>query len=92
MKIWLVDDGEQHYYAAETMERARAMYLEPFISPFPGKLQEDYLPCKLDDLKISVVADDVILSIFDEVTMKEIKKPAALWAAGFECLICTSAW
>ena len=89
LSIWEVDDGEQHWYSAESRERALAMHLEPLTNQ-AGVLDEDSLGCKVEDIEIDRLSDDTVLpvNVEDEGV---VRKTAAEWAADGEGLVGTTA-
>ena len=100
MNVYQLDDGEQHFYAAETKEAAIRMHLEPLFPP--GGLPDDLstvndkieynLGCKLEEIEVGELPPDRELPVRDEDTDTVQRKTAAEWASEGAGLIATTAY
>lgn len=94
LNIYVIDDGEQFWYSAESRGDALKMYLEPLI---PGEidlenLDESKLPCPLAEIEIEELSSDTLLKIKDGDTGEVSEKTAAEWAAEGAGYIAGTVW
>ena len=61
LRLWEVDDGEQHWYSAEHFDEATRMHLEPLRDPKTGKV--DYKFHGIEVVRTSKVDPDTVLSV-----------------------------
>lgn len=95
LKLWLIDDGEQHWYSAESKNEALEIHLKLFISNFSSlsEIDDDELEmeigCRLSEIDIERVNDAKMLSV-DTHDHGMIEKSAKEWAAdGKGCVAST---
>ena len=66
LKLWIVDDGETHWYSASTSEEALKMHLEPMKHPKTGELC-DWIKSEMDEYEVTQMDNDSELEIRLEV-------------------------
>jgi len=74
LHLWLVDDGEQHWFSANSEDNARQMYYDSYGG-------EEWLPCEIEEILVERVDDEEMLSVrLDEGSGPEVTKTAKEWA------------
>lgn len=90
MRLWLIDDGERHWYSAYSKEDAFEQYCEPLR----GKDGELWLPCDQEEITVEEVAGDTIVSVVmvDDIGQPTVRKTAAQWAMDGRGMVASSVY
>lgn len=92
LHVYEIDDGERHFYAAESQDAALRMYLEAFIPNLPESLHDiptdklHYLPVRLDEIEIYRKDDEVPFIVRNEKGEDEVKTFGEWAALGAGCV------
>lgn len=90
-KLWEVDDGENHYYSATSKEQALELHLEP-LRDVNGEVEDYMIGCKIDEIKITEISDDIEIPIWNEDDNQTTKKTAAEWAVEGPGFVASTVW
>jgi len=101
MNVYELDDGEQWWYSAESVDRVLEMHIEPLV-PEGTTLkdlresedkQNKYLSCLLEEIEITEIPPDTKLPVaMDDDRDAVVEKTAAQWAEEGEGLIGCTVW
>ena len=91
MKIWELDDGEQHWYAANTRDEVMEMHVEP-IRKGDGTVDfKGEFGMEEDEIEITALSDDTVLPVRQD-DGSVISKTAAEWAVDGMGPVASTAW
>ena len=91
LHLWEVDDGEQHWYAASSAERALELHFEPLRDPKTGKVDcWNDLGIEEEKIEVNQVPDTKILTVRSDDTGEDEKKTALEWCQEGEGIVATT--
>jgi len=90
LAVYEVDDGEQHWYAAESREDALNQHLEPLRSPKTGEITE-WSQEEIDEFDVRQLSSDTVLPVRQEDN-SVVTKTAEEWCADGKGLIASTVY
>jgi len=89
LHLWYIDDGEQHWYAASSADRAVELHTEPLRDPKTGKVDLS----DLEEIEVEQVPDDSVLPVrHEDYDNQVIRKTAKEWCEGGEGFIASTVY
>ena len=89
--VFEVDDGEQHWYSAESKDDALNQHFEPLRDPKTGNLDLESHGI-YDEIEVCQMSNETVLPVTQEDGKTVIRKTAREWASEGKGLVACTVW